>query len=80
MHSRFAHSSRINQTNHTRTLFIYNLIAADAIPLARNPVPSRHDGMLVSGKEPGRIRATSFDIEIPEIPKSSSFFNQKAQS
>jgi hypothetical protein len=35
--------------------------------------------MLVSGKEPGRIRATSFDIEIPEIP-SSSFFDQQAQS
>ena len=67
MHSRVAHSSRINKTNHPRTLFIYNLIADDAIPLTPNPVPSMHEGMLVSGKEPGRIRATSFDIEIPEI-------------
>ena len=80
MHSRVAHASRINQTNHPRTLFIYNLIAADAIPLAPNPVPSMHEGMLVSGKEPGRIRATSFDMEIPEIPKSASFFDQQAQS
>jgi len=39
-----------------------------------------HEGMLVSGKEPGRIRATSFDMEIPEIPKSASFFDQQAQS
>ena len=80
MHSRVAHSSRIKQTNHPRTLFIYNLIAADAIPLAPNPVPNRRERMLVSGKEPGRIRVTSFDIEIPEIPKSSSFFDQQAQS
>jgi hypothetical protein len=39
-----------------------------------------HEGMLVSGKEPGRIRATSFDMDIPEIPKSASFFDQQAQS
>ena len=55
-------------------------IAADAIPLAPNPVPSMQEGMLVSGKEPGRIRATPFDMEIPEIPKSASFFDQQARS
>jgi len=80
MHSRVAHASKINQTNRPRTLFIYNLIAADAIPLVPNAVPSIHAGMLVSGKEPGRIRTTSFNIEIPEVPKSASFFNQQAHS
>ena len=64
----------------TRTLFIYNLIAADAIPLAPNAVPSKHAGMLVSGKGLGRIRTTSFDIEMPEVPKDVSFLNQQAQT
>ena len=79
-HSRVAHASNLNQTNQPRTLFIYNLIAADAIPLVPNAVPSKHAGMLVSGKEPGRIRTTSFDIEMPEVPKDASFFNQQAQA
>ena len=80
MHSRVAHASKLNQTNQPRTLFIYNLIAADAIPLVPNAVPSKHTGMLVSGKEPGRIRTTSFDIEMPEVPKNASFFNQQTQA
>ena len=80
MHSRVVHASKLNQTNQPRTLFIYNLIAADAIPLVPNAVPSKHAGMLVSGKEPGRIRTTSFDIEMPEVPKDASFFNQQAQA
>ena len=79
-HSRVAHASNLNQTNQPRTLFIYNLIAADAIPLVPNAVPSKHAGMLVSGSEPGRIRTTSFNIEIPEVPKDASFFSQQAQA
>ncbi len=78
MHSRLAHASSANGSERARTLFIAAIAAADAVPLATNAVPSRHAGMLLAGREPGRIRATSFDIEMPEVPEGASFFNQQA--
>ncbi len=78
MHSRLAHASSANLSKHPRTLFIAAIAAADAVPLAANAVPSRHAGMIISGREPGRIRSTAFDLDIPEVPKGASFFNQQA--
>ena len=56
------------------------IAAADAIPLAANAVPSVHAGMILAGREPGRIRATSFEMEMPEVPDGASFFDQQAAS
>lgn len=77
MHGRAAHASDINASDRARTLFIAVYAAADAIPLAPNPVPSDHAGRLVRGVEPGRIRSQSFDMDIPEYPKGASFFVQQ---
>ncbi len=78
MHSRLAHASSANRSERARTLFIAAIAAADAVPLAANAVPSRHAGMLLAGREPGRIRATAFSIETPEVSDGASFFNQQA--
>ncbi len=80
MHSRIAHASSANISEAPRTLFIAAIAAADAIPLAANAVPSVHAGMILAGREPGRIRATSFEMEMPEVPDGASFFDQQAAS
>jgi ectoine hydroxylase-related dioxygenase (phytanoyl-CoA dioxygenase family) len=78
MHSRVAHASTANGSNAPRTLFIVTYAAADAAPLSRIAVPSPHAGRIVRGKEPGRIRSMSFEIDTPAIPKGASFFVQQA--
>ena len=78
MHVRVVHGSKPNRSSHPRTLFIAAIAAADAVPLAANPIPSRHEGMLLRGKEPGRIRSMAFDLETPEVPAGASFFEQQA--
>ncbi len=78
MHGRVAHASRANNSNAARTLFIYCLTAADAVPLSPNPLPSKYAGLLVAGQEPQYVRGSQFEIELPEIPKGASFFEQQA--
>ena len=80
MHARVAHASTENLSAQPRTLFIAVIAAADAVPLAPNPVPSRHAGLLLRGREPGRIRSTAFEMQTPEIPEGASFFVQQAGS
>jgi ectoine hydroxylase-related dioxygenase (phytanoyl-CoA dioxygenase family) len=80
MHSRVLHASSANASDQPRTLFIAEIAAADAMPLTPNPLPSRHAGLLLAGSEPGRIRATSFEMEMPEIPTGASFFDQQAST
>ncbi|MFT5639783.1 MAG: phytanoyl-CoA hydroxylase, partial [Paracoccaceae bacterium] len=78
MNSRLAHASSFNRSPLARSLFIAAYAAADALPLAQNAVPSSHAGRIVRGVEPGRIRSTAFDIEMPELPKGASFFDQQS--
>jgi len=77
MHARVAHASRANASTGPRSLFISCVAAADAIPLAANHLPSVHMGMLLRGKEPGRVRSIAFEMEISEVPKGASFFTQQ---
>ena len=77
MHSRLLHRSATNTSKESRTLFILVYSTDDAIPLSRNPVPSRHEGILVRGKNTGRIRSTSFEIDLPQFPTTASFFDQQ---
>ncbi len=77
MHSKVAHASSSNRSDRPRSLYISAIAAADAVPLAPNAVPSRHAGMILKGQEPGRIRVEAFDLEMPEIPKGASFFDQQ---
>ncbi|MDX1576478.1 MAG: phytanoyl-CoA dioxygenase family protein [Kiloniellales bacterium] len=78
MHGCLLHGSAANRSDRPRTLFICVYAAADAVPLVANPVPGRHSGMIVRGREPNRIRTTPFEMEAPEHPKGASFFVQQA--
>lgn len=78
MHTRLMHGSTANRSAQPRTLFIAVYAAADAVRCSPNPVPNTHDGLLVAGREPGRIRSEPWEIEIPEYPKAVSFFAQQS--
>lgn len=77
MHTRLAHGSAPNQSDHPRTLFICVYTAGDAAPCSPNPVPNIHDGLFVRGANPSRVRAVAYDVATPEYPKSASFFGQQ---
>jgi ectoine hydroxylase-related dioxygenase (phytanoyl-CoA dioxygenase family) len=80
MHTRLVHGSAPNNSDHPRGLFICVYTAADAFPLARNPMPSELEGTIVRG-EPTRVaRLTQATIELPEQPKMASFFAVQGQS
>ena len=79
MHVRVAHSSGENRSDAARTLFIVAITAADAAALSANAVPSIHEGMIIKGAEPGRIRSIEFEMETPEVPNGASFFSQQTE-
>ena len=78
MHTRLLHGSSANHSPNPRTLFITVYSAEDALPCSPNPVPSQYQGMLVKGEASNRIRAVPFDIMMPQLPKTASFFDQQA--
>jgi len=80
MHTRLLHGSAPNRSSRPRTLFIAVYSAEDAVPCAPSPVPCRHQGEIVRGTASGRIRAGRFDIPLPQMPASASFFDQQART
>jgi ectoine hydroxylase-related dioxygenase (phytanoyl-CoA dioxygenase family) len=78
MHTRLLHGSAPNLSDKPRTLFICVYSAEDAIPCSPNPVPTKHQGLLVKGERTNRVRAMDFQIELPQLPKTASFFDQQA--
>ncbi len=80
MHSCVAHGSAPNQSNRPRTLFITVYSAADALPYCSNPVPGKHEGLIVRGQDPKTIRTTEHQLRLPEFPKGASFFTQQERS
>lgn len=79
MHTRLLHGSSPNLSSQPRTLLIAVYSAEDAMPCSPNPLPSKHQGMLPRGEAGNRIRSTPYQLRLPEIPKSASFFDQQAQ-
>lgn len=79
MHSRLAHGSEANHSDRRRGLYICVYTAADAFPLARNPMPSLNEGSIVRGHRSRRARLTEASIELPEQPQSASFFTVQGQ-
>jgi ectoine hydroxylase-related dioxygenase (phytanoyl-CoA dioxygenase family) len=77
MHTRAGHSSGPNLGARPRRLFIAVFSAEDAIPLSPNPLPSKHEGLLVRGERTGRVRSTPFELKLPQRPTTGSFFNQQ---
>ena len=80
MHTRVVHGSAANNSAWPRGLFICVYTAADAFPLAPNPMPSRLEGTIVRGERTRVARLMQADIELPEQPKLASFFAVQGQA
>ena len=74
MHTLLAHGSEPNRSASPRGLYICVYSAADAFPIARNPMPNRNEGMIVRGRRTRRARLAEAVIELPEQPVRASFF------
>ena len=79
MHTRLAHGSAPNGSKNPRGLYICVYTAADAIPLAKNPMPSPNEGLIVRGTGTISARMINFEVELPQQPKSASFFTVQGQ-
>ncbi len=79
MHTRLLHGSAPNLSKKPRTLFIAVYSAEDAIPQSPNPMPNKYEGLVVRGEKTSRVRSVPYDIELPQIPKGASFFDQQAE-
>ena len=79
MHTRLLHGSAANRSAHPRTLFIATYSAEDALPLSPNPLPSRYAGEVVRGQQTNRVRCSDYEMLLPEVPESASFFDQQAK-
>jgi hypothetical protein len=78
MHTRVLHGSAPNRSSSPRTLFIGVFTADDAIPLAPNPVPSQHEGLIVRGRSTGNVRSIAYEMRLPQKPTVASFFGQQS--
>ena len=77
MHACLLHSSAPNLSNDPRTLYITTYYAEDAIELSHNHLPSSLTHELVRGEVSGRVRCSSYQMELPEVPEGTSFFAQQ---
>lgn len=77
MHVNLLHGSAPNLSQDPRTLYITTYYAEDAIELSPNHLPSTLTHELVWGKASGRVRCSSYQMELPEVPKDTSFFAQQ---
>lgn len=79
MHTRLAHGSAPNSSDRSRNLYICVYSAADAFPIARNPMANPNEGMILRGEKTRTARLSEAMIELPEQPKSASFFTVQGQ-
>ena len=80
MHASLLHGSAPNLSDKSRTLYISTYYAEDAIELSPNHLPSTLTHELVRGEASGRVRCSSYDMQLPEVPKGTSFFDQQASA
>lgn len=78
MHASLLHGSAPNLSDMPRTIYISTYYAEDAIELSPNHLPSTLTHELVRGEASGRVRCTPYEIQLPEVPKDTSFFAQQA--
>lgn len=79
MHTLLLHGSDANRSERPRGLFICVYSAADAVPLAPSPVPSRFEGLVVRGQASRFARCEGGLVELPERYEESSFFDVQAR-
>ena len=77
MHASLLHGSAPNLSAGPRTLYITTYYAEDAIELSPNALPSTLTHELVRGEISGRVRCSAYEMELPEVPKDTSFFAQQ---
>ncbi|EDP65967.1 phytanoyl-CoA dioxygenase family protein [alpha proteobacterium BAL199] len=80
MHSRLAHGSAANASQRPRGLYICVYTAADAVPIARSPMPNPNEGRIVRGVASPTARMIPLEVELPKQPKSASFFTVQGQA
>lgn len=80
MHTRLAHGSDPNNGTVPRGLYICVYTAADAFPLAKNPMPNPTEGSIIRGAASRSARLTVAEVELPQQPKSASFFTVQGQA
>jgi len=79
MHTRLAHGSAANASTRPRGLYICVYTAADAVPIARNPMANPNEGRIVRGAASPTARMIPLEVELPKQPKSASFFTVQGQ-
>ena len=79
MHTRVVHGSAANRSQRSRGLYICVYTAADAFPLADNPMPNPNEGTVIRGQKTRVARLKAAAIELPEQPKMASFFAVQGQ-
>lgn len=77
MHVNLLHGSAPNLSDKPRTLYITTYYSEDAIELSENHLPSTFTHELVRGEASGRVRCTPYEMELPAVPKATSFFAQQ---
>jgi phytanoyl-CoA hydroxylase len=77
MHVNLLHGSAPNLSDVPRTLYITTYYAEDAIELSPNHLPSRFTHALVRGEATGRVRCSPYAMQLPAVPKGTSFFAQQ---
>ena len=80
MHCSLLHGSAPNLSDKSRTLYISTYYSEDAIELSPNALPSTLTHELVRGEPSGKVRCTTYEMELPEVPKDTSFFAQQAEA
>ena len=79
MHTRLVHGSDANWSAQPRGLYICVYSAADAVPIARNPMANPNEGMVVRGRAARTARLVDAIIELPAQGKVASFFATQGQ-
>ncbi len=79
MHTRLLHGSAPNKSSAPRTLFISVYSAEDAVAYAANPMPTKYEGLVVRGERTGAVRSMAYEMQLPQKPKTASFFDQQAK-
>ncbi|MFQ6023730.1 MAG: phytanoyl-CoA dioxygenase family protein [Acidiferrobacterales bacterium] len=79
VHTRVVHGSGRNTSGHPRSLYICVYTAADAFPIAENPMPNSDEGLIVRGEQTRRARLEKLEVELPPKYKEASFFAVQGQ-
>jgi ectoine hydroxylase-related dioxygenase (phytanoyl-CoA dioxygenase family) len=79
MHTRLVHGSDANRSAQPRGLYICVYTAADAVPIARNPMANPNEGMIVRGQASPMARLMDAIVELPAQAKVASFFATQGQ-